>query len=59
MRINLIAVGKKMPKWITDGYNEYAKRMPIDFKLQLTEIMALKRYGSHLDSGYIKREKKC
>lgn len=49
MRINLIAVGKKMPKWITDGYNEYAKRMPIDFKLQLTEIMALKRYGSHLD----------
>ncbi|MCV2402345.1 23S rRNA (pseudouridine(1915)-N(3))-methyltransferase RlmH [Marinomonas sp. C2222] len=38
MRIRLIAVGVKMPKWITEGYEDYAKRLPKDFALELIEI---------------------
>lgn len=38
MRIRLIAVGVKMPKWITEGYEDYAKRLPKDFSLELIEI---------------------
>jgi 23S rRNA (pseudouridine1915-N3)-methyltransferase len=38
MRIHLIAVGTRMPQWITAGYNEYAKRMPRECCLQLVEI---------------------
>ncbi|MGB5261094.1 MAG: 23S rRNA (pseudouridine(1915)-N(3))-methyltransferase RlmH [Gammaproteobacteria bacterium] len=38
MRIHLIAVGTRMPEWITAGYNEYAKRMPRECCLQLVEI---------------------
>ncbi|RCW98571.1 23S rRNA (pseudouridine(1915)-N(3))-methyltransferase RlmH [Marinomonas foliarum] len=38
MRIRLIAVGSKMPKWVTEGYDEYAKRLPKDFALELVEI---------------------
>jgi 23S rRNA (pseudouridine1915-N3)-methyltransferase len=45
MVINLIAVGKRMPGWIEQGYNEYAKRMPVDFKLHLIEIPTSKYAG--------------
>lgn len=38
MRVRLIAVGNKMPKWVTTGYDEYAKRLPKDFALELVEI---------------------
>ena len=38
MRVRLIAVGSKMPKWVTEGYDEYAKRLPKDFAFELVEI---------------------
>jgi len=38
MRIHLIAVGTRMPHWVTDGYSEYAKRMPRECALNLVEI---------------------
>ncbi len=43
MQINLIAVGKRMPGWIEAGYQEYAKRLPPECKLELIEIAAEKR----------------
>jgi len=39
MRIRLICVGTKMPAWVTTGYQEYAKRLPADLKLELVEIV--------------------
>jgi 23S rRNA (pseudouridine1915-N3)-methyltransferase len=38
MRIHLIAVGTRMPAWVTDGFQEYARRMPRECRLQLIEI---------------------
>lgn len=38
MRIKLIAVGTKMPKWVTEGFTDYCKRLPRDFVLELYEI---------------------
>ncbi len=38
MKLHLIAVGHKMPGWITAGYDDYARRMPADLPLLLTEI---------------------
>jgi 23S rRNA (pseudouridine1915-N3)-methyltransferase len=38
MQINLIAVGTRMPAWVSDGYHEYARRMPRECVLTLTEI---------------------
>ena len=43
MRIRLIAVGSKMPSWVEEGYKEYAKRLPADFKLECVEIPLGKR----------------
>jgi 23S rRNA (pseudouridine1915-N3)-methyltransferase len=43
MRISLIAVGTRMPDWVEQGYQEYARRLPADYSLQLVEINAGKR----------------
>ena len=40
MKIYLIAVGTKMPSWVTEGFNEYQKRFPKDNALELIEIPA-------------------
>ena len=46
MKIHLIAVGTRMPDWVTMGFNEYAKRLPPECALQLHEINASKRSKS-------------
>jgi len=38
MKIRLLAVGGKMPRWVTDGYQEYARRLPQDMALELVEL---------------------
>ena len=43
MQISLIAVGTRMPTWVTQGYEEYARRLPAECSLQLVEIPAGKR----------------
>jgi 23S rRNA (pseudouridine1915-N3)-methyltransferase len=55
MVINLIAVGKRMPSWVEEGFNEYAKRLPPPFKLKLIEI-SLKKRGEGDVSRQLKQE---
>jgi 23S rRNA (pseudouridine1915-N3)-methyltransferase len=43
MKISLIAVGKRMPDWVTAGFQEYVQRLPADYAIKLIEISATKR----------------
>ncbi len=43
MQIKLIAIGTRMPTWVVDGYQEYARRMPRECLLQQIEIPLAKR----------------
>ncbi|AXY40825.1 23S rRNA (pseudouridine(1915)-N(3))-methyltransferase RlmH [Halomonas sp. JS92-SW72] len=38
MRVRLLAVGTRMPAWVTEGVEEYRKRLPRDFALEVEEI---------------------
>jgi 23S rRNA (pseudouridine1915-N3)-methyltransferase len=38
MNIFLISVGNRMPRWVEEGYQEYAKRLPAECALKLVEI---------------------
>ena len=60
MKIQLIAVGTKMPKWVEEGFTEYRRRFPHDMPLELVEIPAGKR-GKNADIVRIlqKRERQC
>ncbi|MBP6117128.1 MAG: 23S rRNA (pseudouridine(1915)-N(3))-methyltransferase RlmH [Neisseriaceae bacterium] len=50
MNITILAVGTKMPRWVSDGYDEYAKRFGKDVKLSLKEIKPEKR-GSGVNAA--------
>jgi 23S rRNA (pseudouridine1915-N3)-methyltransferase len=43
MQIDLIYVGKKTPRWVLDGFNEYVKRLPSNCTLNPIEIALCKR----------------
>jgi 23S rRNA (pseudouridine1915-N3)-methyltransferase len=58
MKINLIAVGKKMPSWVDVGFKEYARRMPSELSLNLIEISAVKRTKNLNAQQILEREGK-
>jgi 23S rRNA (pseudouridine1915-N3)-methyltransferase len=38
MRVRLIAVGSRMPKWVREAYEDYITRLGSSLKISLTEI---------------------
>lgn len=45
MKLHVVAVGHRMPDWVTAGFGEYARRMPREARLFLTEIRPEGRGG--------------
>ncbi|MCF7991927.1 MAG: 23S rRNA (pseudouridine(1915)-N(3))-methyltransferase RlmH [Thiohalocapsa sp.] len=43
MRIRLLSVGRRMPRWVEDGVGEYARRMPPECALEIVEIEPAQR----------------
>ncbi len=43
MRALIVAVGDRMPSWVSEGYAEYAKRLSRELPLQLVEVTAKSR----------------
>ena len=43
MKINLVTVGSRMPSWVDEGVAEYAKRLPPEFALSVTDVPLGKR----------------
>ena len=35
MKLRIVALGHRMPRWVGDGYNEYAKRLPREYAARL------------------------
>ncbi len=38
MKLTIIALGHKMPAWVQTGFEEYAKRMPPEARIELIEL---------------------
>jgi 23S rRNA (pseudouridine1915-N3)-methyltransferase len=55
MQIRLVAVGTRMPAWVTAGYEEYAKRLPRECELVLKEIAPAKR-GKNSDLARLRED---
>lgn len=54
MRIRLVSVASRMPRWVEEGYQEYAKRLPADLPLELVEIPLATR-GKNADIARLMR----
>ena len=40
MKLRIVALGHRMPPWVDAGFNDYARRMPPSFPLELVELRA-------------------
>jgi len=49
LQIHLISVGRRMPDWVVAGYEEYARRLPHECALRLTEIEPARRTRNAID----------
>lgn len=59
MIIHFIVVGQKMPKWVTDGYQEYAKRLPKACQIKLVELpMAVRTKNANAEQFKAEEAKK-
>ena len=38
MKLTIVALGHKMPAWVQAGFEEYAKRMPPEARIELIEL---------------------
>ncbi|HJP07337.1 MAG TPA: 23S rRNA (pseudouridine(1915)-N(3))-methyltransferase RlmH [Arenicellales bacterium] len=48
VRVKLIAIGRRMPAWVNQGFSDYAARLRTSLKLELVEIDAPRR-TRHVD----------
>jgi len=46
MRISIVAVGTRMPRWVTEAVGEYSVRLPRELKLEWREIPLARRTGN-------------
>jgi 23S rRNA (pseudouridine1915-N3)-methyltransferase len=56
MHIHLIAVGTRMPSWISQGYEDYARRLPRECTLRLVEIPLGRRSRSQSPAQAVEEE---
>jgi len=55
MKLHVVAVGHRMPEWVKSGFEEYARRMPREARLVLTEIKPEVRGGGAQDAERVRR----
>lgn len=58
MKSSLVAVGKRMPDWVNEGFKEYNKRLPKDLRLCLIEVTPVNRSKTGSERSIIKEEDK-
>ena len=56
MKISLIAMGTKMPGWVQQGCDEYTKRLPREFAIEVKELALANRSKSTSTDKVIQAE---
>lgn len=56
MRVKVIAVGTRLPAWQQQGFQEYARRLPKECAMVLTEVPAAPRTKSRPTEQAIRKE---
>lgn len=55
MRIHIVAVGHKPPAWVAAGFEDYARRMPREARIELTELKPGRRPQQALSPAAVAR----
>jgi 23S rRNA (pseudouridine1915-N3)-methyltransferase len=57
MNFVVLAVGQKQPAWVNAAFDEYARRMPREARVDLVEIKAEARAASRAQESVLKAER--
>jgi len=49
MRLRVVAMGHRMPAWVAAGWDDYARRMPREFALELVALKPESRNGKPVE----------
>ncbi|MEO8166573.1 MAG: 23S rRNA (pseudouridine(1915)-N(3))-methyltransferase RlmH [Betaproteobacteria bacterium] len=55
MKLHILAVGHKPPAWVVAGFEDYARRMPREARIALTEIKSAPRSRQKPSEGSVSR----
>jgi 23S rRNA (pseudouridine1915-N3)-methyltransferase len=58
MKIKILSLGEKPPKWVTEGFNEYQKRLSKSIPLELIELPITKRTKTGNSKLWMEQEAK-
>ena len=58
MKFLILAVGHRMPEWVTAGFSEYSRRMPREARIELIEIKPEPRTSGKAASQLLEAEAK-
>lgn len=51
MHIRVIAVGGRQPRWVADGFDDYARRLPANWRFNLKQIPTARRGRGTADAA--------
>lgn len=54
MLLRIVAVGTRMPRWVNEGFEEYASRLTADYRLELKEVALGQRSGGNSQQAIAK-----
>ncbi|MCG1055339.1 23S rRNA (pseudouridine(1915)-N(3))-methyltransferase RlmH [Mycetohabitans sp. B5] len=57
MKFHIVAVGHRMPDWVARGFDEYAKRMPPELRIELREIKPEQRASTRAATSVMAAER--
>ena len=58
MKIKILSLGEKPPKWVSQGYDEYKKRLSKSIPLELIELPIAKRTKTGNPKLWMEQESK-
>ena len=50
MKLTIVALGHRMPVWVQTGFEEYAKRMPPEARIEIHELKPEDRVGKSIEN---------
>jgi len=56
MKLIVVAVGSRMPTWINEAFEDYAKRMPRGLRIELVEVRPESRSGGKSTAQLLEAE---
>jgi 23S rRNA (pseudouridine1915-N3)-methyltransferase len=57
--LTLYAVGQRPPQWVSDGFADYARRLPPEWALELVELKSEPRHGDSPAERERARAREC